>query len=110
MTAPAYIGGPRSRVSIGIIGPPAKTAIRDKTQHRMGVRTMSFQEFFKIRWAIFLKENFRTPEQIGVAFSVSSVTAQNWLDGATGPRGHNVARAFKDFPGEAKRLTKDEAA
>ena len=71
---------------------------------------MSFQDFFKVRWAIFLKENFRTPEQIGVAFNVTSVTAQNWLDGATSPRGHNVARAFRDYPDKAERLTKDEAA
>ncbi len=71
---------------------------------------MSFKDFFKVRWAEFLKENFRTPEEIGVAFNVTSVTAQNWLDEATGPRGHNVARAFRDYPAEAERLIGDEAA
>ena len=106
MTSPAYIGGPRA---VRIVA-SSKRSHTHKVKRYTGAHSMSFQEFFKIRWAIFLKENFRTPEQIGVAFSVSSVTAQNWLDGATGPRGHNVARAFKDYPGEAERLTKDEAA
>ena len=58
--------------------------------------SMSFKEFFKVRWEEFLKENFRSPEEIGVAFNVTSVTAQNWLDGATStPTAGNLSMVSK---------------
>lgn len=70
---------------------------------------MSFQEFFQDRWARFLKENFRSPEHIGVVFGVTAVTATNWLNGTTGPRGHCVAQAFTDYPEEATRHLSGES-
>lgn len=110
MTAALAYGGPRAPFSrpSGIVAPSADS--RDRNHSRGVAMETSFQEFFKKRWAEFLKENFRTPEQIGVAFGVTSVTAQNWLDEVTSPRGHCVAQAFREFPSQAIRLIDDEAA
>lgn len=98
-------GGPRAPLCI------SRSPLRspDTKQRRERVHTMSFQEFFAVRWADFLRENFDTPAQIAVAFNVSTVTAQNWLNRTTAPRGHVVARAFRDYPNEARSLLRGDA-
>ena len=62
---------------------------------------MSFREFFKIRFAKFLQENFDNPTQAAAAFRVRERTAENWWLGTNAPSGPAVARAFRDYPDSA---------
>ncbi|TPE53059.1 hypothetical protein [Amaricoccus solimangrovi] len=57
---------------------------------------MSYEAFFRRKFADFLRENFRSPEHIAVCFGVTARQAQNWLDETSGPRGHIVAKAMTD--------------
>lgn len=97
-------GGSRARVIA-----QTSVATPDKAQRDRRAMQMSYQEFFAVRWSEFLRENFRSPEEIAVHFQVTAVTARNWLDGTTAPRGHCVARAFSTHPQQASALTRDAA-
>lgn len=70
----------------------------------------SFREFFSERWAGFLRETYRNPEQVAVNFGVRYQTALNWWNGDNAPSGYAVAIAFKDRPDAAgHHLTEREA-
>lgn len=71
----------------------------------------SFRAFFAARWAQFLRENYRNPEQVAVHFGVRFQTALNWWNGDNAPSGYAVAMAFASDPeGAAKYLKVDGTA
>lgn len=55
---------------------------------------VDYRAFFAERWAGFLRENYRNPETVAVAFGVRYQTALNWWQGVNRPSGDVVARAF----------------
>jgi hypothetical protein len=63
----------------------------------------SFRAFFSDRWASFLRENYRNPEHVAVAFGVRYQTALNWWGGVNSPSGYAVAAAFHSHPESAVR-------
>lgn len=66
----------------------------------------SFRAFFAQRWKEFVRENYRNPEEVSVAFSVRFQTASNWWNGDNAPSGYAVAMAFRARPDSAaKHLT-----
>jgi hypothetical protein len=68
----------------------------------------NFRAFFAARWAEFLKENYRNPEEVAVVFGVRYQTALNWFQGQNAPSGYAVAMAFQNDPaGAAKHLAMD---
>ncbi|MEL6125835.1 MAG: hypothetical protein AAFR57_05480 [Pseudomonadota bacterium] len=109
MTHPiAHHGGPLANPSMSSSSDQSSRA--GKREHDRRALQMSFQMFFQERWIEFLKENFGSPEEIAVAFGVTGPTAKNWLDGSTAPRGHCVAKAFRDYPEQAAFLIGESAA
>lgn len=57
---------------------------------------MSLKELFAIRFAEFLRANFKSAEHVAICFDVSARTAQNWLDGTNTPHGLIVWKCFTD--------------
>jgi hypothetical protein len=47
----------------------------------------SYRDFVEKNFARFLRENFRSPAHVAVAFGVTSRTAENWLAGVNIPNG-----------------------
>ncbi len=99
MTASPHIGGPRALC----MGSSERFNSREVKRCTEAL-SMSFEKFFKMRFAEFLQENFDNPTQAAVAFHVRERTAENWWDGINAPSGPKVARAFRDYPGSATRL------
>ena len=50
-----------------------------------------FRARFADYWSQFLRENYRNPEAVAVAFGVRYQTALNWWQGAHKPSGDVVA-------------------
>jgi hypothetical protein len=65
--------------------------------------THTFRAFFAAKWAQFLRENYRNPEHVAVAFGVRFQTSLNWWNGVNAPSGYAVAMAFESAPAEAAR-------
>lgn len=63
----------------------------------------SFRAFFAHRWSVFLRENYRSPEEVSVAFGVRYQTALNWWQGDNAPSGFAVAMAFHKHPEGAQK-------
>lgn len=59
---------------------------------------------FAFKWRQFLRENFRTIEQVRRQFAVDESTARSWWAGITAPQGWAVASAFKHYPDEADAI------
>ncbi|OWJ71399.1 hypothetical protein CDV50_10365 [Haematobacter massiliensis] len=60
----------------------------------------AFRLRFADYWSKFLRQNYRRPEDVAVAFGVTFQTACNWWDGLNRPSGDAVAlagRSFHDF-------------
>ena len=60
----------------------------------------SFKAFFAVRFAQFLRDNYRRPEEVAVAFGVHYNTACNWLEGNHRAHGDVVAMAYELHPEE----------
>ena len=56
-----------------------------------------FRARFAEYWSLFLKEHYRNPEHVAVAFGVRYQTALNWWQGANRPTGDVVAMAGQPF-------------
>lgn len=67
----------------------------------------SFRQFFAAKWALFVRENYRNPEEVAVVFGVRFQTALNWWNGDNAPSGFAVAMAFRDCPEGAIRHLAD---
>lgn len=55
----------------------------------------AFRARFADYWAEFLRQNYRNPEAVAVAFGVRYQTALNWWQGLNRPSGDAVALAGK---------------
>lgn len=67
----------------------------------------SFRQFFAAKWSAFLRDNYRSPEEVAVAFGVRFQTGLNWWNGDNAPSGYAVAMAFRERPEGATRHLAD---
>jgi hypothetical protein len=66
-------------------------------------RRRSFRAFFAAKWSSFLRENYRSPEEVSVAYGVRYQSALNWWNGDNAPSGFAVAMAFYSHPEGAQK-------
>lgn len=67
-------------------------------------RALQFRATFAHRWAVFVRENFDSPEHAAMAFGVDGKTARNWWEGSHAPNGAAVGWAHAVMPGPARAL------
>lgn len=58
----------------------------------------AFRRWFAPRFAAWLHENFRSPEQVALVFGRDVRTAQNWWVGRNTASGDVVGLVFLNFP------------
>jgi len=58
-----------------------------------------FRARFAFHWMRFLREYYRNPEEVAVAFGVRFQTALNWWNGVNRPSGDVVGFETRNFPG-----------
>ena len=58
---------------------------------------ITFRSRFADYWSRFLRQQYRNPEHVAVAFGVRYQTALNWWQGANRPTGDVVALAGQPF-------------
>lgn len=66
-------------------------------------RALTYREHFAARWALFIRENFDSPEHAAMVFGVDGSTARKWIEGSHAPSGFAVGMAYEAFPAEAAR-------
>lgn len=59
--------------------------------------TLTYRQFFAVRWQRFVKANFESPAHAAMVFRVDPSTAENWFAGTNAPQGWVVGRAI-DHP------------